>query len=248
MTTCRGTTLSGGLSKEFWYLGRINASLRRHMTFSFRVRATHLYPYTCKWYVYLSYIQLQSWPKLCGALLQNAMPRTSTFFTRKKKRSLGQILPPPFPHAMLFVRKGLPKRRPTLHRREGVGGGGGGGANVAGIRHKRAKCPTRFGQDCKFKACQGNATGNELEVDKETDKKRMVRNTVDANFILILSLPGVINFHLQPHQKCNITQYEELGFSYLTQMKGDCTANSHYIIQSLLFRRLGVCTFWTWEG
>ena len=42
---------------------------------------------------------------------------------------------------------------------------------------------------------------------------------------LTLSLPRVINvkFPLQPHQKYYITQYEELGFSYLTQMENDYT-------------------------
>ena len=39
----------------------------------------------------------------------------------------------------------------------------------------------------------------------------------------------VINFKfpLQPHKKYHITQYEELGFSSLTQMKYDYTTNSH---------------------
>ena len=40
---------------------------------------------------------------------------------------------------------------------------------------------------------------------------------------LTLSLPRVINVKclLHPHQKYYITQYEELGFSWLTQMKDD---------------------------
>ena len=48
---------------------------------------------------------------------------------------------------------------------------------------------------------------------------------------LTLSLPRVINFKflLQPHHKCYTTQYEELGFSSLTQMKDDYTINSHYL-------------------
>ena len=47
---------------------------------------------------------------------------------------------------------------------------------------------------------------------------------------LTLSFPRVINikFLLHPHQKYYITQYEELGFSQLTQMKDDYTTNSHY--------------------
>ena len=77
--------------------------------------------------------RLQSWPKLCGTSLQNALPRPSISFSHGNKRSLGQILPsPPSPHAMLFVRKGLPTSRPTLHR-----GGRGERANIAAIREKR---------------------------------------------------------------------------------------------------------------
>ena len=38
---------------------------------------------------------------------------------------------PPSPHAMLFIRKGLPKSRPTLHQ-----GGRGERVNIAGIREK----------------------------------------------------------------------------------------------------------------
>ena len=39
--------------------------------------------------------RLQSWPKLCGASLQNALPRPSISFSHGNKRSLGQILPSP---------------------------------------------------------------------------------------------------------------------------------------------------------
>ena len=48
------------------------------------------------------------------------------------------------------------------------------------------------------------------------------------------SLPRVVNFEfvLQPHQKYYITQNEELGFSSLTQMKDDYTADSHYLTYS----------------
>ena len=58
---------------------------------------------------------------------------------------------------------------------------------------------------------------------------------------LTLSLPRVINlqFPLQPHQKCNISQYGELVFSYLTQMKDDYTTNSHYLTHIFLFRKVG---------
>ena len=61
--------------------------------------------------------------------------------------------------------------------------------------------------------------------------------------------PRVINFKcpLQPHQEYNTTQYEELGFSSLTQMKDDYTTNSRNITYTFLFKRLGEYTFWTWE-
>ena len=57
------------------------------------------------------------------------------FFTWKQTffgpNSTSPPPPPPSPHAMLFVRKGLPKSRPTLHR-----GGRGERANIAAIREK----------------------------------------------------------------------------------------------------------------
>ena len=85
----------------------------------------------------------QSWPKLCGTSLQNALPRPSISFSHGNKRSLGQILPsPPSPHTMLFVRKGLPTSRPTLHRGEG------GSERILQQFGKKALCPTHFGQDC----------------------------------------------------------------------------------------------------
>ena len=63
---------------------------------------------------------------------------------------------------------------------------------------------------------------------------------------LTLSLSRVINFKfpLQPHQKDYITQYEELGFSQLNQMKDDYTINSYYFSCTFLLKRLGECTFW----
>ena len=51
-------------------------------------------------------------------------------------------------------------------------------------------------------------------------RRDLAQHTVAWGFLgfstLTLSLPRVINFKLllQPHQKYNITQYEELGFSY----------------------------------
>ena len=55
----------------------------------------------------------------------------------------------------------------------------------------------------------------------------------------------MINFkiRLQPHQQYNLTQYEELGFSQLTQLKDDCTINSHHLTCTFLFKRFGECTF-----
>ena len=54
-------------------------------------------------------------------------------------------------------------------------------------------------------------------------------------------LPRVINFKflLQPHQKYNIAQYEELGFSQLTQMKDDYTTNSRYITTYISLLKAG---------
>ena len=51
---------------------------------------------------------------------------------------------------------------------------------------------------------------------------------------------SISNFPLQPHQKYYITQYEELGSSWLTQMKDDYTV--------LPIRTTWECTFWTWES
>ena len=58
---------------------------------------------------------------------------------------------------------------------------------------------------------------------------------------LSLSLPRVINVKFPPqlHQKYYITQYEEFGFSSLTQMKDDYTTNSHYPTYTFLFRKVG---------
>ena len=59
-------------------------------------------------------------------------------------------------------------------------------------------------------------------------------------FITQLWLPREINFKfpLQPHQKRKITQYGELGFSELPQMKDDHTTNSH---SSLIHFSLQMC-------
>ena len=41
------------------------------------------------------------------------------------------------------------------------------------------------------------------------------------------------------HQKYYITQYGELSFSQLIQMKDDYTTNSHYLTYTFLFRKVG---------
>ena len=71
------------------------------------------------------------------------------------------------------------------------------------------------------------------------------------HFSSTLSLPRVINFKflLETHQKYCITQHEELGFSWLTQMKNDYRlANSHYLTDTFFFKSLGECTWLTWLG
>ena len=67
-----------------------------------------------------------------------------------------------------------------------------------------------------------------------------------SNVRLTLSLPRVINFKfpLQPRQKYYITQYEELGFSSLTQLRDDYAFNSHYLTHASLFKRLGEWLIW----
>ena len=58
--------------------------------------------------------------------------------------------PPASPHAMLFVRKGLPTSRPTLHP---GGVGEGGSERILQQFGKKALCPTHFGQDCMYSTC-----------------------------------------------------------------------------------------------
>ena len=62
----------------------------------------------------------------------------------------------------------------------------------------------------------------------------------------VAALPREINFKFlqRPHQKYNIPQYGELGFSQFTQMEDDYATNSHYITNTFLFKRLGECTFY----
>ena len=47
------------------------------------------------------------------------------------------------------------------------------------------------------------------------------------------------NFPCKPHQRYSITQYEELGFSSLTQMKDGYTTNSHYLTWENVLFELG---------
>ena len=65
---------------------------------------------------------------------------------------------------------------------------------------------------------------------------------------LTLSLPRVINlkFPLQPHQKYYTAQYEELGFSSLTQMKDDYTTNSCYITYTFSLLEVGRMHVLSW--
>ena len=103
-------------------------------------------------------VDLQSWPKLCGTSLQNALPRPSMDHQMETSVLWAKFYLPPSPHAMLFVRKGLPKSRPTLHREGGGGGGGGeegGSERILQQFGKKAQCPTHFGQDCSSERNDG---------------------------------------------------------------------------------------------
>ena len=55
-----------------------------------------------------------------------------------------------------------------------------------------------------------------------------------------MPLPREINFKfpLQAHQKYDITEYGELGFSCLIQMTDDCTSNSHFLSYSSVFKKV----------
>ena len=68
----------------------------------------------------------------------------------------------------------------------------------------------------------------------QSPPKKLITVTILKAMLLNPSLPRVINFQipLQPHHKYNIL---ELGFSYLTQMKDDCTTNSHHLTHTFLF-------------
>ena len=59
--------------------------------------------------------------------------------------------------------------------------------------------------------------------------------------------PKSEQFPLQLHQKYYITQYEELAFPWLTQIKDDYTTNSQYLMYTFPLKRLGECPFLIWE-
>ena len=57
-------------------------------------------------------------------------------------------------------------------------------------------------------------------------------------------------FHSQEwstSRQYHVTYYEELGHSWLTQMKDYYATNSQYLTDTFLFKRLGEYTFWTRE-
>ena len=97
-------------------------------------------------YMYKKYLYLQSWPKLCGTSLQNALPRPSISFSHGNKRSLGQILPSPPPPPMQCCSLEKACRRVVQH----CIGGEGGSERILQQFGKKALCPTHFGQDCSI--------------------------------------------------------------------------------------------------
>ena len=78
-------------------------------------------------------LYLQSWPKLCGTSLQNALPRPSISFSHGNKRSLGQILPSPSPPCNVVRKERL------ADESSNIASGGKGGASEycrnSGKRH-----------------------------------------------------------------------------------------------------------------
>ena len=82
----------------------------------------------------------------CGTRLPSALPQPSIDHTETNVLWSKFYLPPPSPHAMLFVRKGLPKSRPTVHWGEG------GSKRIL-------QCPTHFGQDCSSCTLSGEYCG-----------------------------------------------------------------------------------------
>ena len=53
----------------------------------------------------------------------------------------------------------------------------------------------------------------------------------------------IFKFPLQAHQGYYTTQYGELSFSSITQMKDDYVTNSHYLTHTPSLQLLGECTF-----
>ena len=76
---------------------------------------------------------LQSWPKLCGTSLQNALPRPSISFSHGNQRSLGQILLSPPPPCNVVRKERLADESSNI----ASGGKGGASENCSnsGKRH-----------------------------------------------------------------------------------------------------------------
>ena len=79
---------------------------------------------------------LQSWPKLCGTSLQNALPRRSISFSHGNKRSLGQILPSPLPPCNVVRKERLAEESSNI-----ASGGEGGASEYCGKSGKRHSVP-----------------------------------------------------------------------------------------------------------
>ena len=62
-------------------------------------------------------------------------------------------------------------------------------------------------------------------------------------------IPGVINFKfpLQPHQNITPHSMKNLSFHRLLNWKMIILPNSRCLTYAFLSKKLGVCTFWTWE-
>ena len=93
---------------------------------------------------------------------------------------------------------------------------------------------------CHVGSILQHCTGSTEKLDDPQTARASVAHSTPVKTLAFTFPTRMINFKflLQTHQKYYITQYGELGFVSLTQMKDDCTTNSHYI-QLFLFR--------TWE-
>ena len=79
---------------------------------------------------------LQSWPKLCGISLQNALPRPSISFSHGNKCSLGQILPSPLPPSNVVRKERLAEESSNI-----ASGGKGGASEYCSNSGKRHSVP-----------------------------------------------------------------------------------------------------------